>query len=104
PARALPAARPAAHVRRALARLPPAGPDRHLRDLLEPRGDAGRVALRPRARGLDLPVVPRVRDRPAARDAAGDGALVVARASGGLVEPAGLHPRLDLRADRDPRS
>ena len=32
-----------AHLRRALGRLPPPGPDRHLRDLLEPRGDAGRA-------------------------------------------------------------
>ena len=42
PARALPRARPPAHLRRALGRLPPPGPDRHVRDLLEPRGDAGR--------------------------------------------------------------
>ena len=41
-ARALPLARPPAHLRRALGRLPPPGPDRHLRDLLGPRGDAGR--------------------------------------------------------------
>ena len=53
---------------------------------------------------LDLPVVPRVGDRAAARDAAGDGALVVARPSGRLVEPARLQPRLDLRPDRDARA
>ena len=40
--RAVSRPRPPADVRRALGRLPPAGPDRHVRDLLEPRGDAGR--------------------------------------------------------------
>ena len=39
----------AAHLRRALGRLPPPGPDRHVRDLLEPRGDAGRLGVRARA-------------------------------------------------------
>ena len=48
PARALPRARPAAHLRRALGRLPPPGPHRHVRDLLEPRGDAGRRDVRAR--------------------------------------------------------
>ena len=56
------------------------------------------------ARRLDLPELPRVGDRPAARDAAGDGALLVARPSGRLVEPARLQRRLDLRPDRDARS
>ena len=69
PARALPLDRPAADVRRALGRLPPAGADRDVRDLLEPRGDAGRLGLRARRRGLDLPELPRVRDRAPARDA-----------------------------------
>ena len=41
-ARALPLDGAAAHLRRALGRLPPPGTDRHVRDLLEPRGDAGR--------------------------------------------------------------
>ena len=49
PRRALPRDRPAAHLRRALRRLPPPGPHRHVRDLLEPRGDAGRLGLRARA-------------------------------------------------------
>ena len=48
--RALPRARPPAHLRRALGRLPQPGPHRHLRDLLEPRGDAGRLGLRARGR------------------------------------------------------
>ena len=63
---------------------------------------AGAV-LRARGRGLDLPELPRVGDRPAARHAAGDRALVVARPSGRLVEPGRLQRRVDLRADRDAR-
>ena len=35
---------------------------------------------------------------------AGDGALVVARTSRGLVEPGGLQRRVDLRSDRDARA
>src|SRR5207237_7857440 len=103
PPRAAPPARAAADLRRALARLPPPGPDRHLRDLLEPRGDAGRLRLRARARGLDLPELPRVRDRAPARAAGLDGALVVARPPDGLVEPGRLECRLDLRPDRHAR-
>src|SRR5207253_8863867 len=104
PARSPPVARAAANLRRAVARLPPPGPDRHLRDLLEPRGDAGRVGLRARTRGLDLPELPRVGDRAPARHARLDGALVVARASVRLVEPARLEHRLDLRPDWHSRS
>src|SRR5205814_4670172 len=87
PDRALPLARPAPHLRRALARLPPPGPDRHVRDLLEPRGDAGRVGLRARARGLDLPELPGVGDRAPARAPGLDDPLLVAWTSGRLVEP-----------------
>ena len=65
----LPLADPVAHVRRALGRLPPPGPDRDVRDLLEPRGDAGRLGARARRRRLDLPELPRVGDRPLARHA-----------------------------------
>ena len=103
-ARPLPLADPAPHVRRALGRLPPAGAHRHVRDLLEPRGDAGGLGARARRRGLDLPELPRVGDRAAARDAGGDRAVVVARPSGRLVEPGRLQRRVDLRADRDARA
>ena len=82
PARAVPQPRAPADVRRALGRLPPAGPDRHVRDLLEPRGDAGRLRVRARGSRLDLPGLPRVGDRAPARHARLDRALVVARASG----------------------
>ncbi len=100
PPRDPPLASPAPHLRRALGRLPPAGPDRDVRDLLEPRGDAGRLRARPRGRGLDLPELPRVRDRAAARDARQHRPPLVARPSRRLVEPCGLPGRLDLRADR----
>ena len=103
PARSLPVADPPPHVRRALRRLPPPGPDRHLRDLLEPRGDAGRLGARARRRGLDLSELSRVGDRAAARHAGVHGALVVARAPRGLVEPGRLQRGVDLRADRDAR-
>src|SRR4029450_4995190 len=93
--RALPQPRPAPHLRRALGRLPPPGPDRDLRDLLEPRSDAGRLRVRARGRRLDLPELPRVGDRAPARDARLDGALLVARAPGRLVEPGGLQRRRD---------
>ena len=56
--RAVSRPRPPADVRRALGRLPPAGPHRHLRDLLEPRGDAGGIGVRARGPRLDLPGVP----------------------------------------------
>ena len=59
---------------------------------------------RARRRRLDLPELPRVGDRPAARHAAGDGALLVARPSRRLVEPGRLQPRLDLRPDRHARA
>ena len=66
-ARALPLDGAAADVRRALGRLPPPGPDRHVRDLLGPRGDPGRRVPRARGRRLDLPELPRVGDRAPAR-------------------------------------
>ena len=47
--RAPPLARPPAHVRRAVGRVPQPGPDRHVRDLPRPRGDPGRRRPRPRA-------------------------------------------------------
>src|SRR4026209_803695 len=47
-------------VRRALRRLPPPGPDRHVRDLLGPRGHAGGLVLRARPPGLDSPLLPAV--------------------------------------------
>ena len=100
-ARALPLDGAAAHLRRALRHLSPPGPHRHVRDLLESRGDAGRRRARARRRGLDLPELPRVGDRALARHAAEDRAELVARASRGLVEPGRLQRRLDLRADRD---
>ena len=100
-ARALPQPRAPADVRRALGRLSPAGPDRDVRDLLEPRGDAGRLGVRARGSRLDLPGVPRVRDRAPARDAGLDRPLVVAGPSGRVVEPDGVQRRLDLRPDRD---
>jgi pyruvate dehydrogenase E1 component alpha subunit len=59
-----------AHLRRALGRLPPPGPDRDVRDLLGSRGDPGRRRARARGRGLDLPELPRVGDRAPARHAA----------------------------------
>ncbi len=90
-------------VRRALARLPPAGPDRHVRDLLGARGHAGGRPLRPRRRGLDLPLLPRVRDRASARHAARGRPLVVARAPGRLVGSARVPARFDHGADRDAR-
>src|SRR5205814_6720563 len=96
--------RPAADLRRALARLPPPGPDRHLRDLLQPRGDAGGLRLRARRGRLDLPELPRVGDRAPPGDAAGDGPLVVARPPRRLVEPARLERRVDLRPDSDARA
>ena len=61
-------------------------------------------ALRARRRGLDLPELPRVGDRAAARDAGLDGALVVAGPSRRLVEPRRLQRRVDLRPDRDARA
>src|SRR5207344_486678 len=99
-----PLAGAAPDLRRTLARVPPAGPDRHLRDLLEPRGHAGRIRLRARAGRLDLPELSRVGDRASSRDANRDGALVVAGPSVRLVEPARLERGLDLRADRDARA
>ena len=103
-ARPLPLDGAAAHVRRALGRLPPPGPDRDVRDLLEPRGDAGRLGARARRRGLDLPELPRVGDRAAARDSRRDRPALVARPSRRLVEPGRVQRRVDLRADRDARA
>ena len=103
PDRALPRDGAPADVRRALGRLPPPGPHRHLRDLLESRGHAGRLRLRARGRRLDLPELPRVGDRAAARDAGGDHPLLVARPSRRLVESRRLQRRLDLRPDRHAR-
>ena len=94
---------PAPHVRRALGRLPLAGPDRDVRDLLEPRGDAGRLGARARRRGLDLPELPRVGDRAAPRHAAEHRPALVARPPRRLVEPGGVPGRVYLRADRDAR-
>ena len=48
-----------------------------------------------------FPALSRVRDRPPARDAGLDRALLVERPSRRLVEPARLQRRIDLRADRD---
>ena len=64
---------------------------------------AGSV-VRARRRGLDLPELPRVGDRPPARHAGRDGPALVARASGGMVEPGRLQRRVDLRPDRHARS
>ena len=100
-ARALPPPRSAADLRRALGGLSPPGPHRDVRDLLEPRGDAGGLGVRARGARLDLSGLPRVGDRAPPRDAGLDGSLLVARASGGLVEPGGVRRRVDLRADRD---
>ena len=87
-ARPLPLDGAAADVRRAFARVPPAGPHRDVRDLLEPRGDAGRLGVRARGRGLDLPELSRVGDRTAARNAAVDGAA----AGGAAIRRAGGIP------------
>src|SRR5205814_6205602 len=103
-ARALPVDGLAANLRRALGRLPSAGTDRDVRDLLEPRGDAGRLGLCARARGLDLPQLPRVGDWALAWDARLDRALLVAGPPRRLVEPARLQRRLDLRPDRNARA
>src|SRR5207244_13031530 len=73
------------------------------RCLHEPRGVAGWSLSRALVRRLYLPELPRVGDRAAAWDAPGDGALVVARPSGRVVEPGGLQRRVDLRPDRDAR-
>ena len=89
-----------ADVRRAIRDLPPPGPHRHLRDLLESRGDAGRLGLALEA-GLGLPELSRLGDRSPARHARVDRSLVVARPSGWLVESGGLQRRLDLRPHRD---
>ena len=97
----VPQPRAPANVRRAVGRVSPPGADRHVRDLLEPRGAAGRSRVCARGSRLDLPGIPRVGDRALARDAGFDRAVVVARASGRLVEPDGLQRRVDLRADRD---
>ena len=104
PPRAVSPHGPAAHVRRALGRLPPPGADRHLRDLLEPRGDPGRRDVRAHRRRLDLPVLPRVRDRARTRHAGRDDPAVVARPPVRLVEPGRLERRVDRGADRDARS
>ena len=53
---------------------------------------------------LDLPELPRVRDRASPRVAGVDDPQLVAGASCGLVGPAGLQRRVDLRADRDARA
>ena len=55
-------------------------------------------------RRLDLPLVPRVRDRARARDAGRDDPAMVARPSVGLVEPGRLERRVDRGADRDARA
>src|SRR5205085_12421564 len=99
-ARAVPLDGPAAHVRRTFRRLPPTGTGRDLRNLLEPRGDAGGRVSRAGGRRLDLSVLPRVGDRLAARHAARDRAVVVARSFLRLVEPRGPQGRVDLRPDR----
>ena len=67
--------------------------------------EAMQAGVVPRARpgGLDLPLLPRVRDRPPPWDAAGDRPLLVARASGRLVGSPRVRRRLDRGPDRDPR-
>ena len=91
----------ASDVRRAVGRLPPPGSDRDVRDLPRPRGDPGGRGARPRGPRLDLPELPRLRDRPAARPAGRDDPPVVARPPVRLVEPRGRQRRVDLRPDRD---
>ena len=59
--------------------------------------------LRARRRGLDLPLLPGVRDRAPARHAAGGRALLVAGAPGRVVGPARVPDRLDHGSDRHAR-